>query len=46
MDTVLKDGEIREQGTHENLLEKGGIYRELYETQFRKILDMESGNQE
>ena len=43
---VLKDGEIREQGTHEALLEKGGIYRELYETQFRKILDMESGNQE
>ena len=28
------------------LLEKGGIYRELYETQFRKILDMESGNQD
>lgn len=43
---VLKDGEIREQGTHEVLLEKGGIYRELYETQFRKILDMESGNQD
>ena len=43
---VLKDGEIREQGTHEVLLAQGGIYRELYETQFRKILDMESGNQE
>ncbi len=41
---VLKDGEIREQGTHEKLLDQGGIYRELYETQFRKILDMESGD--
>ncbi len=43
---VLKDGEIREQGTHEGLLEKGGIYRELYETQFRKILDMENPPEE
>ena len=40
---VLKDGEIREQGTHEALLEQDGIYRDLYETQFRKILDMENG---
>ena len=38
---VVKDGVITEQGTHEQLLEKGGTYRELYETQFRKILEME-----
>ena len=38
---VVKDGVIAEGGTHEELLEKGGVYRELYETQFRKILEME-----
>ena len=38
---VVKDGIIAEQGTHEKLLARGGIYRELYETQFRKILDIE-----
>ena len=39
---VVKDGVICEQGTHEELLEQGGVYRDLYETQFRKILDMEA----
>ena len=39
---VVKDGVIAESGTHEELLARGGTYRELYETQFRKILDMES----
>ena len=38
---VVKDGVIAETGTHEELLQKGGTYRELYETQFRQILDME-----
>ena len=38
---VVRDGRIAEQGTHEELLAKGGTYRELYETQFRKILDIE-----
>ena len=39
---VVANGTIAEQGTHEELLEKGGIYRELYETQFRTILDLET----
>lgn len=39
---VVKDGVIAEQGTHEELLEAGGVYRGLYETQFRTILDMEA----
>ncbi|EOH75250.1 MULTISPECIES: ABC transporter ATP-binding protein [Enterococcus] len=32
---VSSDG-ILEQGTHEELMEKGGAYRNLYEAQFRK----------
>ena len=38
---VVKDGTIAESGSHEELLARGGTYRELYETQFRKILEME-----
>lgn len=30
---VLVDGQIAEQGTHETLIEKNGIYRDLYEKQ-------------
>ena len=40
---VVKDGVIAELGDHESLLALGGIYKDLYETQFRKVLDMESG---
>ncbi len=39
---VVDGGRIVEQGGHEELLEKGGLYRQLYETQFRKVIDMES----
>ena len=33
---VMKDGDIAEQGTHEELLAKGGFYAELYNSQFEK----------
>lgn len=37
---VVKDGRIVERGTHEALVKQGGVYRELYDTQFsRKIQD-------
>ena len=36
---VIADGAVAEMGTHGELLVKNGIYRELYETQFRKILE-------
>ena len=38
---VVKGGIIAEQGTHEELIAAGGIYKDLYETQFRKVLDYE-----
>lgn len=31
---VMKDGNIIEQGNHETLLEKGGFYAKLYQSQF------------
>ena len=40
---VVKDGTIAERGTHKELLNKEGIYRELYETQFSKALIEEDG---
>ncbi len=33
---VMKDGDIVEQGKHEELLEKGGFYAELYNAQFER----------
>ena len=33
---VLKDGDVIESGTHDELLEKGGFYAELYNSQFDK----------
>jgi subfamily B ATP-binding cassette protein MsbA len=32
---VLEDGAIRERGTHDELLARGGVYARLYEMQFR-----------
>ena len=42
---VVNHGVIEEQGTHEELLAMNGTYRELYETQFRKIIDDEQQKQ-
>ena len=38
MDTilVLHKGEVREQGTHQSLVALGGLYRRLYELQYRE----------
>ena len=35
---VVKDGSIVERGTHQTLVNQGGVYTELYETQFSKAL--------
>ncbi len=34
---VMKDGDIVEQGTHEELLKKNGFYAELYNSQFEEV---------
>ena len=33
---VITDGEITESGTHEELVEQGGLYAELYRYQFKE----------
>lgn len=33
---VMKEGDIIEQGTHQELLDKGGFYAELYNSQFEE----------
>ncbi len=38
---VVKDGVIAERGVHAELVKAGGIYTELYETQFGKALEVE-----
>ena len=39
---VVRDGVIAEQGSHDELLSLNGTYRELYETQFRQVIERES----
>lgn len=34
---VMKDGDIIESGSHEELLAKGGFYAELYNSQFERV---------
>ncbi|MGN8887298.1 ABC transporter ATP-binding protein [Blautia sp. HCP28S3_G10] len=36
---VMKDGSIIEQGTHEELMAKGGFYNNLYNSQFVKVAE-------
>jgi len=36
---VVSDGQIIERGTHQTLVREGGLYSELYETQFRVAID-------
>ena len=33
---VMRDGNVVEQGTHSELMKKGGFYSELYNSQFAK----------
>jgi len=40
---VLDGGSIVEQGTHEGLMQSGGLYRRLYEEQFGGRQDQEGG---
>ena len=42
---VLSGGVIQERGTHDSLLAQGGVYKELYETQFKLVLDREMEKQ-
>ncbi|HAD06611.1 MAG TPA: hypothetical protein DCE76_05570, partial [Anaerolineaceae bacterium] len=34
---VMRDGNIVEQGTHEQLMSQGGFYAELYNSQFEPL---------
>ena len=36
---VMKDGDIVEQGTHDELLKKNGFYAELYNSQFESVAE-------
>jgi ABC-type multidrug transport system fused ATPase/permease subunit len=40
---VLKEGVVTEQGTHDQLLARGGTYAELYRVQFEKVPINEAG---
>ena len=36
---VMRDGDIVEQGTHDDLLAAGGFYADLYNSQFEDVVD-------
>jgi ATP-binding cassette subfamily B protein len=35
----LDKGQIIEQGSHDQLMDQGGIYRRMYDTQARQAMD-------
>ena len=35
---VLDHGEIVEEGNHQELLEKGGVYHQLYNMQYKEVV--------
>ena len=35
---VMRDGDIIEQGTHDELIERKGFYAELYNSQFEEAI--------
>jgi ATP-binding cassette subfamily B protein len=37
---AIKDGEIIERGTHNELIEKDGFYANLYNSQFRTGMEL------
>lgn len=39
---VIENGEISEFGSHDELIEKNGTYRSLYDTQFKKVIEKET----
>ncbi|MBR4744533.1 MAG: ABC transporter ATP-binding protein [Oscillospiraceae bacterium] len=43
---VVKDGQIVERGQHKDLVKAGGVYTELYETQFSRALEQEEKKQD
>ena len=42
---VVSDGKIVEEGGHDELIARNGVYKQLYETQFRKVIDMENAKE-
>lgn len=43
---VMKNGVVVEQGSHKELLECKGVYTELYETQFQRVLERDAQRQD